>query len=149
MNLVSFHFVWWNTESPTCNQRNSLSTEFLLRSVVLQYKLTVYLLIYFIQRFPYSSAIIVKCKVLVMVPGELASRPRKLCPCEKNTGSGTRQHICAAVTRMGIRELLKKKESEQTHTMRLYMLQVILFLRLINCNQTRSFCFNLGHFILN
>ena len=26
----------------------------------------------------------------------------------------------------------------------LHMLQVILFLRLI-CNQTRSFCFNLGH----
>ena len=50
-------------------------------------------------------------------------------------------------TLLGI-ELLDYSNENSSFCFSTYMLQVILFLRLI-CNQTRSFCFNLGHFILN
>ena len=94
-----FHVEISIANSSIYNQRNSLSTDLQTSILVLW---AAYFLIYFIPRFPYSSAI-VSCEDMAMVPWKLASRPQKLCLCEKNTENRTLQLIWAAVARMDMR----------------------------------------------
>ena len=60
-SCVEWHFQVKISIANSCNQRNSLSTDFQTSSLAL---CTAYFLIYFIPRFPYSGAF-VRCKVRI------------------------------------------------------------------------------------